>query len=264
MAFYNSEEDAMVQPCSLVICAPGEGQTDQYVHAFQDAIRMLITIWEPMHTTETTTMLKSHKCTAKVHLDSLKHKSSTMHQLQKCVVEPGCIIPAGGTFEFLLHHVLLQHGRCCSSSDDITVGVPVSQLLANALLSIPRQIYSHSPKLFLQTQTRVLSFIAHHSHPLSLEFKQEHNENPVQTEGHLEEDRVSWHCYNSGMPSKVFMSDVGLESVPCKYNLLLAVMQCVATLLRVDMMLHTNTVLHTQSPRLTNTTWNITEDEDED
>ncbi|KAI3370735.1 hypothetical protein L3Q82_007279 [Scortum barcoo] len=47
VAFHTSEERATVKPCSLVICGPGEGQTDQYGCAIQDAIRMLLSTWEP-------------------------------------------------------------------------------------------------------------------------------------------------------------------------------------------------------------------------
>ncbi|KAM6936929.1 BBSome complex assembly protein BBS10 [Xenentodon cancila] len=273
VGFYNSEERAMVKPCGIVICAPGEGQTDQYVCAFQDAIRMLITNWEPVHKCEATgskRTLQVHNCATKVHMDSLSEsmtdEPSSSHQLQKCVIEPGLVIPAGGTFEFLLHRALLQHGRSCSSSDHTNVGGPVSQLLADSLLSIPRRIYSHRPKLFLQTQTRVLSLTTHHSHPFSPALKQGPNaQSPVKTESPREDDKVSWHCCReTDVPSKVFMLDLGLESVSCKYKLLLAVMQCAATVLRVDMMLHTHTALHTQSRRLTNTSWSITEDDSED
>ncbi|XP_061577908.1 Bardet-Biedl syndrome 10 protein [Cololabis saira] len=272
VGFYNSEDNAMVKPCGLVICAPGEGQTDQYVCAFQDAVRMLLTIWEPVHKNETESKrdLQAHNCAPKVHKDSLSEsttaKPSSMHHLQKSVIEPGFVIPAGGTFEFLLHHALLQHGRSCSPSNHTNAGVPVSQLLAHSLLSIPRRIYSHSPKLFLQTQTRVLSFTTQHFHPFIPVLEQGHNaQSPVQTESPREDDKESWHCCRkTDLSSKVFMLDLGLESVSCKYKLLLAVMQCAATILRVDMRLHTHTALHTQSRRLTNTSWNITEDEAED
>ncbi|GLD58660.1 Bardet-Biedl syndrome 10 protein isoform X1 [Lates japonicus] len=46
VAFHDLEE--RVKPCSLVICGPGEGQTDQHACAFQDAIRMLLTTCRPM------------------------------------------------------------------------------------------------------------------------------------------------------------------------------------------------------------------------
>ncbi|XP_019745931.1 BBSome complex assembly protein BBS10 isoform X2 [Hippocampus comes] len=110
------------QPCSVIICGLGEGQTDQYAGAVQDVIRTLRTTWEP---------------------------------LGASVISPGCVIPAGGTFEFLLHHALLQHGRSQAVSKDVAV---VCQLLADALLHLPRRIHSHKPRDFLQIQSRVWNF----------------------------------------------------------------------------------------------------------
>uniref|UniRef100_A0A3P8T814 Bardet-Biedl syndrome 10 n=1 Tax=Amphiprion percula TaxID=161767 RepID=A0A3P8T814_AMPPE len=217
------------KPCSLIICGPGEGQTDQYACAFQDAISMLLTTWEPMPETGTTVAkrtVQSNKCTSSyTHnlTDSSTCTSSNLHSLHKCVLQPGCVIPAGGTFEFLLNHALLKLSHSCSASNDTNIGIPVSRLLASALLSVPKQIYSHSPGQFLQTRTR-------------------HNTTPIQSE--------------------VFRQDLGLESVSCKYQLLLAVLQCVTSLLRVDTVLHTHTALHTQS--LADASWESTEDEAED
>ncbi|XP_049929616.1 Bardet-Biedl syndrome 10 protein isoform X1 [Epinephelus moara] len=267
VAFHDSE--VMVTPCSLVICGAGEGQTDQYACAFQDAIRMLLSTWEPMSMTATTASKRT------LHTD----KSSSLHTddqipnaplLQQCVLEPGCVIPAGGTFEFLLNHVLLQHGRSCSVSDDTNMDIPaVCQLLANALFSIPRQIYSHSRRRFLQIQTRLLSFIQNNSHTFGLVYKQERNTILTQDQGKsefpLEEGKLSIHCCREAdMPSKVFMSHLGLESVSCKYKLLLAVLQCASSLLHVDTVLHTRTASHAQSRRLANISWEGTEDEAED
>uniref|UniRef100_A0A3Q1C9X2 Bardet-Biedl syndrome 10 n=1 Tax=Amphiprion ocellaris TaxID=80972 RepID=A0A3Q1C9X2_AMPOC len=209
VAFHNSEERVKAKPCSLIICGPGEGQTDQYACAFQDAI--------PKRT------VQSNKCTSSyTHnlTDSSTCTSSNLHSLHKCVLQPGCVIPAGGTFEFLLNHALLKLSHSCSASNDTNIGIPVSRLLASALLSVPKQIYSHSPGQFLQTRTR------------------------------------------NDMPSKVFRQDLGLESVSCKYQLLLAVLQCVTSLLWVDTVLRTHTALHTQS--LADASWESTEDEAED
>ncbi|XP_074489154.1 BBSome complex assembly protein BBS10 [Sebastes fasciatus] len=246
VAFHDSEERVTIKPCSLVICGPGEGQTDQYACAFQDAIRMLLSTWEPMSMTATTASKKSPF----LHTDS---QIPNAPPLQQGVLEPGCVIPAGGTFEFLLNYALVQHHSSRSVS-----GVPaVSQLLAKALLSVPRQIYSHSPRRFLQTQTRLLSFIRNHSHPFSLVYKQ--------VECPREESKLTKHCCRGAdVSSEVFMSDSGLESVSCKYQLLLAVLQCVSSLLRVDTVLHTHTAVHTQSRRLANISWEGTEDEAED
>ncbi|XP_031149224.1 Bardet-Biedl syndrome 10 protein [Sander lucioperca] len=270
VAFHDSEERVTVKPCSLVICGTGEGQTDQYACAFQDAIRMLLSTWKPIGITATTASKKTFqpdKSTC-LHVDNQIVKASPFQQY---VLEPGCVIPAGGTFEFLLNHALLQHGSSCSISDDTIMGVPaVSQLLANALLSVPRHIYSYSLRRFLQTQTRLLSFIQNHSHPFSHVYKQEHNTILVQGRGKsecpLEEGKLIKHCCGETDVSsvQVFTSDSGLESVSCKYQLLVAVLQCVSSLLHVDTVLHTHTALHTPSHRLANISWEGTEDEAED
>uniref|UniRef100_A0A3Q1EU05 Bardet-Biedl syndrome 10 protein homolog n=1 Tax=Acanthochromis polyacanthus TaxID=80966 RepID=A0A3Q1EU05_9TELE len=268
VAFHNSEERVKVKPYSLIICGSGEGQTDQYACAFQDAIRMLFTTWEPIPATGTTaakrTVQSDKRTSSYTHVltDSSTCTSSNLNPLHKCVLQPGCIMPAGGTFEFLLHHALLKLSHSCSASNDTNIGVPVSRLLASALLSVPKQIYSHSPGQFLQTRTRVMSFITNCSHPFDLVCNQEHNASPIQSEGPLEDGILNLHCCRkSDMPSKVFTQDMGLESVSCKYELLLAVLQCVTSLLRVDTILRTHTALHTQS--LADTSWESTEDEAE-
>lgn len=254
MAFHDSEERDMVKPCSLVICGPGEGQTDQYACAFKDAIHMLLSTWKPMGITKATSTkmtLQSNKCTSLNTDDQICNIP---------MLESGCVIPAGGTFEFLLNRALLQHGRSRSVSDDMNMCIPsVSQLLADALLSVPRQIYSYSPRCFLQTQARLHSYIQTHSHPFSLVYKQENSGCP------LEEGKQSIHCWREAdMSAEDFMSSLGLESVSCKYQLCLAVLQCVSSLLQVDTLLHTHTALRTQSHRLATISWEETEDEAED
>lgn len=227
VSFPHSEEKLPARPCSLVLCGPAEGQTDQHACAFQDAIRMLLSTWEP-------------------------GTMSVATASQQSVVKPGCVIPAGGTFEFLLHRALLQHG---SSNDS------VPQILADALLSVPRQIYSHSPRHFLQARTKLLSCAANRSHPLG---PLEPGHNTILGPGHNnkeyppEDSKQSPHCCTEAdVPSKLLMLDCGLESVSCKYQLLLAVLQCVSALLHVDAVLRT----HTDSHSPANISW---EDEAED
>ncbi|KAL6106812.1 bbs10 [Pungitius sinensis] len=259
VAFHDSEEKITVKPCSLVLCGLGEGQTDQFACALKDAMRMLLSTWDPIGVTATTPSKRS----------LLSIKSTSLHTdpnaapFKQWVLEPGCVIPAGGTFEFLLNNALLQHGNSCSLSDDTNTGVPaVSQLLAKALLSVPRQIYYHSPRCLLQTQTRMLGFIKNHSY-------QEHNTILTQVGGenqcHQEDGKLSKPCCREAdVPPKFFMSGSGLESISCKSQVLLAALQCVSSLLRVDAVLHTHTALHTQSHRRANISWAGTEDEAED
>ncbi|KAK2842220.1 hypothetical protein Q5P01_012420 [Channa striata] len=238
VAFDDSEKRAMVKPCSLVICGSGEGQTDQYACAFRDAIYLLLTTLQPTGTTAITA--------SKMNLQPHESLPASAPSFQQCVLEPGCVLPAGGTFEILLHQALLQHGNSLSACDSTNMGIPtVLQLLAKALLSVPQRIYSHSPRHFLQFQTRVLS---------SSLSNQERKASPAQgcgaSNSSTEDDKQikSVHCCGKAdMSSNVFMLDCGLESVSCKYQLLLAVVQCLADLLRVDTLLHSHTALRTQT-----------------
>ncbi|KAF0041153.1 hypothetical protein F2P81_007051 [Scophthalmus maximus] len=268
VAFHDMEERVSVKPCCLVMCGPGKEQTDQYACAFQDAIRMLLSTCKPVGMSATTASKRtsqSHKSTY-LNTDDPSHKSadtvSNALPFQQSVSGPGCVIPAGGTFEFLLNHALLQN---------ITnMGIPaVSKLLANALLIVPRQIYSHTPRHFLQIQTRILSFIPNHSHAFSLPYKQEPNISFIQRCGTSEfpvaDCKLSMHyCPKGDVSSKAFMLDPGLESVSCKNQLLLAVLQCVTSLLRVDTVFYTHTAINTQSLKPANISWEGTEDEAED
>ncbi|XP_011605165.2 BBSome complex assembly protein BBS10 isoform X1 [Takifugu rubripes] len=222
LAFQDSEERVMVKLWNLVICGPGEGQTDQYASAILDAILMLLSAWQPLANT-------SAKATEK----TLNDEASTCFPTHPLAVsEPGCVIPAGGTFEFLLTRALLQQRHKNSGDSDIGTSV-VSQLLADALLTVPRQIYSCSQRHFLHTQDQILNFIKSHSHPFSL----------------LSMDDLD--CCGKASASLKVIEELGLESVSCKYQLLLAVVQCASRLLQVDTVLQTHAVLNTRSHRLT-------------
>lgn len=224
MAFPTGPKEDVVTPCSLVVCGAGEGQTEQYARALRDAIHMLRVSWEPTTTSSP--------------------------QSRPCVMEPGWAIRPGGTFEFLLHRTLLQRGCNRSSSNHTEAAIPVvSQILANTLLSVPRQVYSHGPRHFLQAQTRLLLSDRAPSHLL--------------TAGHKPEQNTS--CTPGGcggaVTSEGLTVDSGVESVSCKRQLLLAVLQCAASLLRVDAVLSTRTGAHALSDRLTDVS-SDTEDED--
>nr|XP_057930583.1 Bardet-Biedl syndrome 10 protein isoform X2 [Doryrhamphus excisus] len=135
VTFPDSKEE-MAKPSTVVICGLGEGQTDQYARAIEDVIHMLRTTWEPLDATT-------------IPVQSGKSSSSIL---------PGFAITAGGTFEFLLHHTLLQHGKTHTISNPTDTDVPiVCQLLADALLCLPRHIYSDNLRRFLQVQTGVRS-----------------------------------------------------------------------------------------------------------
>lgn len=263
VAFHDSDKRLKVKPHSLIVCGAGEGQTDQYVSAFHDAIRMLLSTWEPMTTAATTSLTKTtHSNKSKSSLsDNDIPNSPSFH---RCLLEPGCVVPAGGIFEFLLHNALLQHGQSCLVSDDTDIDtLVVSKLLANAVLCVPRQIYSHSPQCFFQTQTRLLTFVQNHPQPSSFVDKQEHNTILEQcgkkSKCSLGEGVQSMHCHSeTGMQAQAFTLDSGLESISCKYKLLLAVLQCLFSLLQVDTMLYTRIALQSEGPA------NISKDEAEE
>lgn len=212
----------MVKPCSLIICGAAEGQTDQNARAIQDAIQMLRSTWEPLAATASERIFLNTD-------DQICHVP---------VLQPGCVIPAGGRFELLLNHALLQQGHRHS----------VSHLLADTLLCVPQQIYSHRPRSFLHRQTWLLT----HAQPLKLAHNWEKSVRPLDD------------ATQADISSEFFISSSGLESVSCKYQLLLAVLQCLTRLLQVDVVLHTHAALHRKSHRLTNISWDETEDEAED
>lgn len=170
--------------------------------------------------------------------------TSTKSQNKLCTSSVSCyqmfsqgyVIAAGGTFEFLLSHALQQR----TISRDVNI---VSQILANSLLCVPQHIYSHRPRRFAQVQSEVL----HRT--------QAHGTSPM-------------HCQTSAqrqntvhIKSAFLTSDLGLESVFSKYQLLLAVLQCVSQLFRIDAVIHTRGRLKTISR--TNISWEDSEDENE-
>uniref|UniRef100_A0A1A8FBX2 Bardet-Biedl syndrome 10 n=3 Tax=Nothobranchius korthausae TaxID=1143690 RepID=A0A1A8FBX2_9TELE len=238
VVFCDSEEG--LKPCSLVICAPGEGQADQCAKAIQDASRMLLTTMQPVCLHKTTAL---NKCESTcLHAASLPKDSANRCDIG--ALKPGCVIPGGGTFEFLLNRSLLQHHS--SVSNPTNTDVHVSRILAKALLIVPRQIYCRNPKGFLKTQTRVMSLIS--KQPRMCWLLETQNPKPIQAED----------------PEKgAFMMDTGLDSISCKSQLLLDVLQCVTSLLQVNMMFRTHIALK-KPHKITNTSWEQTEDETED
>ncbi|XP_061679976.1 Bardet-Biedl syndrome 10 protein isoform X2 [Syngnathoides biaculeatus] len=214
VAFSDSREQ---QPCNIIICGLGEGQTDQYAGAVQDVIHMLRTTWEPQGI-------------------ATKAPSS---------ISPGCVIPAGGIFELLLHRALLQHGHSHAISKHTPV---VRQVLADAILHLPRHVHSGNERHFLQIQSKVWSLP---------------DRNPFQPDGLFCKPGFSQaHCGNKSSQGEAEQSMYcslfnnnktvsELESVSCKYHLILAVLHCVKNLLRLDAVLHTPTQLHPKSLQLT-------------
>lgn len=168
------------------------------------------------------------------------------------LIAPGCVVPAGGTFEFLLHHALSQYGHSSLVYSHTYLDISVSQLLANALLSVPRHIYSHSPRHFLQVQARLLSLVNTQSHNKFL--KQNLGGSISNMRG----------CRAIEMPLREFMFDLGLESVSCKHQLLLSVLKCLSSLLQIDSILHIHTALPSKIQALSDISGECTKDEAEE
>ncbi|KAJ0029190.1 hypothetical protein NQD34_004187 [Periophthalmus magnuspinnatus] len=122
-----------------------------------------------------------------------------------------CVLTAGGTFEFLLSHAL-QNNSVPRHTDMI------SSFLADSLLCLPRHIYSHKPLHFVQIQSKVVKCT--HTCPMGSES-------------------------SINLASECYALEPGLESVFCKYQLLLAVLQCVSQLFRIDSVIHTCSRLKT-------------------
>ncbi|XP_010894814.2 Bardet-Biedl syndrome 10 protein isoform X1 [Esox lucius] len=237
--------EGKVQPHSLVVCGLTEGQTEQSVDAIRDALLMLHTAWQPTHRPTATDETP--------HTDRQTDASTDTCTGQ---VGPGCVISIGGTFEFLLHHALQlfphanKHTRSHSDTPD------VSRMLAEALLSVPRRIYSHSSRQYLAAHSHALSSIRSHFTSLN----------------RLETTAVLAAGGSNGVPGEagsgsgsVVVKEVldgcssgcslGVESVSCKYQLILAVLQCLRNILCVD------TVLHTASHKILPTS--LTTDDDD-
>lgn len=199
---------------------------------------MLLTTLKPTGVTTTTA--------SDIMLESNQSLPSYVPPSQQCVLRPGYVVPAGGTFEFLLHHVLQQKSHS-SSSDNGTMGIPAtSQLFANALLSVPQKIYSYNLQHFLRTQTRVLSFIQKNSHPFpDLVYNHQQSTSSIMACAScdpLDDHKIKMDCCGKvDKSTRDAIMDSGLESVSCKYQLLVAVLQCVTSLLRVGSVLYTHT-----------------------
>ncbi|CAL9695339.1 unnamed protein product [Knipowitschia caucasica] len=183
---------APVRPCSLVVCGTGEGQSEQHASAMRDAIKMLKTTWEP--------------------------PSSAPPPNTSCTPPPdhycprGCVLTSGGAFEILLS-LALQHSPISKRAH------VVPRILADALLCLPRHIYSHQPRRFAQMQYTVLQCV------------QERLTSPAHLQSNMNLKCCAW--------------GLGLESVFCKYQLVLAVLQCFSQLLTLDSVIHTKSRLKT-------------------
>ncbi|XP_020824552.1 BBSome complex assembly protein BBS10 [Phascolarctos cinereus] len=115
-------------------------------------------------------------------------------------IQAGSVLPVGGHFEILLHYYLLDYSRQCQQPEIRMI----SSLIANALLSVPKTLYTakRGNKSFCNVYLRTVH---------ALQAKQ-------------------WMA----------ASQTGLESVACKYQLLTSVLHCLTKLLTVDLVIRIN------------------------
>uniref|UniRef100_A0A8C5BPT6 Bardet-Biedl syndrome 10 protein n=1 Tax=Gadus morhua TaxID=8049 RepID=A0A8C5BPT6_GADMO len=124
---------------TLVLCGAGEGQAEQGAGAVRDALRMLLAMWEPwQRTTEDEHAASPGAPSHPRHPKNGQSRSDGAGPSREGALDPRGTVPAGGEFEFLLHRALLPGGEG---------GVPAPcRLLADALLTVPRHVYSQGPR----------------------------------------------------------------------------------------------------------------------
>ncbi|KAM6960601.1 BBSome complex assembly protein BBS10 [Aplochiton taeniatus] len=214
------------RPHSLVVCGPGEGQTEQCVGALHDALRVLLATWTGTGEAASHTHAASRGRAA--HAPALS--------TERVACPPGSVTPVGGAFEFLLHRALLQGGPSRSDAG----ATAVRKLLADSVLSVPRQLHGRRPRRFLLAQSRLLESTQAGGRPLS----------------------PAGDGRSAGAGGDVHRGP-GWESVSGKHRLLLAVLQCAGSLLRVDALLRVHGVLHTKDRRRSDTSRGDAEEEDD-
>ncbi|XP_062402637.1 Bardet-Biedl syndrome 10 protein [Sardina pilchardus] len=201
-----SSSEHILHPHTLLLCAPGPGPLDQCVNACQGVFTMLHSVCEAGHSftvpdqsknslTDQSEETPLHPVQSHPSNDKLERSippASRPDQWHR-FLHAGHVVPVGGVFDVLFHHFLL--------SSDWVAGPRVRSLLAESVLSVPRTLHSHKPRLFMQFQASLL-------------------------------DKL-----NTGPSHKPWSG--GLESVSCKQQLLASVLQCVCKLLSVDRILHT-------------------------
>ncbi|KAM4902058.1 BBSome complex assembly protein BBS10 [Sylvia borin] len=113
-----------------------------------------------------------------------------------CLIEAGSVLPVGGYFEILLHYYIQDYAKQCQQSE---VSI-VSNIVADALLSIPKALYWTAERNGFTTFYLEAINLLRKNQPL-----------PVNNEG--------------------------LESAYCKYQLVISVLHCVTELLSIDLVI---------------------------
>lgn len=205
---------------TLVLCAPAPGLLDQIVCVSQGVFAMLQHL---SRTHESFNKLFQSSTQAADQSQSLSlDQSQSMLSTQDLwggIMRAGGVLPVGGMFEFLLHHFLLNERNC---------GDPeCCRLLAEALLCVPRTLYSHNQRCFLNIQTCFLS------HLKQLD------------RAKLRGSELPEIKFGLGFSENSELAPC-LESVSGKHQLVVSVLQCLHRLLCVGAILHTCSPLHTR------------------
>ncbi|XP_039510245.1 Bardet-Biedl syndrome 10 protein isoform X2 [Pimephales promelas] len=209
---------------TLVLCAPAPGLLDQTVCVSQGVFAML------HHLSQTHDSFKKRFQSSIPAADQSQSMLSTQ-DLWGGIMRGGGVLPVGGMFEFLLHHFLLNEHNC--------VDPECCRLLAEALLCVPRTLYSHNQRSFLNIQTSFLS-----------DLKQLER-------AKLQEWELPDLKFGLGFSASSELAPC-LESVSGKQQLVVSVLQCLHRLLCVG------DILHTRSPLRTGPQMHSDEDEDEE
>ncbi|XP_065139679.1 Bardet-Biedl syndrome 10 protein [Paramisgurnus dabryanus] len=223
-----------LQTHTLVLCGPTPGILDQVVCVSQGVFTLLQHLCQTkpvnQYTDSETYAQRENTDVQEDPNDAVSGQSQTFlssRDLWDRVIRTGGVLPVGGTFEFLLHH-FLSNGRTRGDSESC-------RLLADALLCVPRTLYSR--RRFMDVQTHLLS-----------DLKQ-----GTEVQGSVEVLDVR-SKFGVGFSLTL---PVNLESVSSKQQLVVSVLQCLNRLLRIG------AILHTRSPVFTNTPA-LSEDDDDD
>ncbi len=203
---------------TLVLCAPVPGLLDQTVCVSQGVFAML------QHLSESFCQQTQSPCSDQ------SQSALSSQDLWGGIMRAGGVLPVGGMFEFLLHYFLLNERNSCDPES--------CRLLAEALLCLPRTLYAHNHRQFLNFQTCFLDDLKEWD-----KTKERESEMPELKFG-----------FGFGFNES---SASGLESVSGKKQLLVSVLQCLHRLLCVG------AVLHTRSPLCTGPQTHSEEEEEE-
>uniref|UniRef100_A0A673G6Y3 Bardet-Biedl syndrome 10 protein-like n=2 Tax=Sinocyclocheilus rhinocerous TaxID=307959 RepID=A0A673G6Y3_9TELE len=207
---------------TLVLCAPAPGFLDQIVCVSQGVFAML------QHLSQSFCQTLASDQSQSPSLDQSQSVLSSQ-DLWGGILRAGGVLPVGGMFEFLLHHFLLNERNSCDPQS--------CRLLAEALLCLPRTLYSRNHRRFLNIQTRFLDDLKQWD-----KTKEQRSEMP--------ELKVGFGFSESSVPC--------LESVSGKKQLVVSVLQCLHRLLCVG------AILNTRCPLRTGPQTHSEEDEDEE